>query len=347
MHPLRFVFSSCLLLALGAATAAGQENRFMGRITFKDLKTSTIAMDADSKYVVFGFSNGSLAIVEPKPRKVVQIGFFAAHNGRTTIAEFSHDKKWVASGGSDGTVKLWDTAAIARWQDEFENRKEGAPRPPDPFPKKMFTAQPGGVNGLAFSPDAKRLATCGPDGSVKVWNVDTAKLVFSLAAHKGPALAVAYSPDGTQIASGGADKIARLWKAAASSKAVHVLAGHDGPVNSVAFSSDGKQLATASGAPKKGGQVRVFDVATGKEDYNLGPQDEIVTTVCFHPKLPRLAVGGRDKKIRVFDTEAKKPLYSDEHVADLIRVQFAGDGGRLGSVCPEEAKYWLGSPKGE
>jgi WD40 repeat protein len=345
MNPLRTAAFSCLAVSLAAAGATGQENRFQGNLTFKDVKTSAIAVDADSKYIVFGFSNGAMAITQPKPRTVVQIGFFPAQNGRTSFLEFSPDKKLVASGGADGAVKFWDTFAIAKWQDEYANRKEGAPRPPDPFPKKMFMAQPGGVNGLAFSPDGKRLATCGPDGSVKVWNIDTAKLVFSLAAHKGPALAVAYSPDGTQIASGGADRIARLWKAAASSKAVHVLAGHDGPVNSVSFSSDGKQLATASGAPKKGGQVRIFDVATGKEDYNLGMLDDVATTVCFHPKLTRLAVGGRDKKIRVFDTESKKPLYHDEHSGELLRVQFSGDGGRLGSVCPEEAKYWIGSPK--
>ena len=45
------------------------------------------------------------------------------------------------------------------------------------------------------------------------------------------------------------------------------------------------------------------------------------------------------------DTETKRQLYVDEHVEGLIKVMTTGDGGLLGSICPEKAKYWRGSPK--
>jgi WD40 repeat protein len=337
--------SAALLLLISALTSAQEENRQLGAVTLRDVKVSALAMQSESKHIVLGYTNGSMSIFEPKPKRVIQIESFPAHN-RVTFAAFSADNKWVATGGADGTVKLWETYNIGKYQEDCENRKEGAPKPPYPSAKRMFTAHTGSVNGIAFSPDGKRLATCSADGSLKVWNIEAApKATYSIAAHKGAANAVAFSPDGELIATGGVDKTAKLWKPVAGKPPVTTLSGHEGPVLSVAFSTNGKQVATASGAPKKGGSVRVWDVESGKEDFNLGKLDDIVASLSFHPKLPRLALGGVDKKVRVWDTEKKKQLYTIDHVNPLVRVQFTADGVRLGSACADEVKYWTGSPK--
>lgn len=327
-----------------ASACAQDDNRLLGRVTFRDEKVTALAMHSDSKHIVVGYSNGTINIFEPKPGRTISIESIPAHNKNVSAAAFSADNKWVATAGTDGLVKLWETYVIAKFQEDCENRKEGAVKPPIPGPKKVFGAQSGMVTGVAFSPNGKQIATSGSDGSIKVWNTETTKLAFTIAAHKGPVNAVVFSPDGTKIASAGADKIARVWKAAASSKAIHALTGHDGPVTSVDFSADSKLLATGSGAPKKGGQARVYDMETGKLSYSLEPLDDTVTTVSFHPKLPRLATGGKDKKIRVWNLETQKILYADGHANELIRVVFTGDGGRLGTICADEVKYWNGSP---
>jgi WD40 repeat protein len=347
------LFSICIAaIVLNPLLGLGQnEQRFVGRLTFKDVKVTALAMTADSKYVLWGFSSGTLSIVAPQPGKTVTIEAFPAHNKAVSCANFSPDGKWLASGGVDGNVKLWETYVIARYQDECQNRKEGAAKPPYPQAKKSFAAHATGVNTLAYSPDGKKIATGGPDGYVKVWNAETTKPIFSFLAHKGAVHSVAFSPDGNQIASGGADKTAKLWKSMASGSGAHkpdfTLGGHEGPVYSVAYSPDGKMLATGTGVAKKSGVVRIWEVENGKEEYKLAELEDVVTTVCFHPNLTRLAVGGKDKKIRVYSLEKKMQLYIDEHADGLIRVLFTGDGGRLGSICHEEAKYWVGSPKFE
>jgi WD40 repeat protein len=339
--------STALLLSIVALCRAQDDNRMLGQVTLRDVKVAALAMHSESKHIVVGYTNGSMSIFEPKPKRVIKIESFPAHN-RVTFAAIGADNKWVATGGADGTVKLWETYVIGKWQEDCENLKDGVPKPPNPSAKKMFTAHMGAsVNGIAFSPDGKRLATCGSDGSLKFWNIETGtpRLVYSITAHKGAAHAVAISPDGELIATAGADKTAKLWKPVAGKPPVHTLSGHEGPVLAVAFSANGKQVASASGAPKKGGSVRVWDVETGKEDFNLGKLDDIVTTLSFHPKLPRLALGGADKKVRVWNTETKKQLYTEDHVSPIVRVQFTGDGVRLGTACPEEVKYWKASPK--
>ena len=52
------------------------------------------------------------------------------------------------------------------------------------------------VMALARSPDGKTLATAGYDGTVRLWDLATAKCRKTWKGHTGPARAIAFSPDG-------------------------------------------------------------------------------------------------------------------------------------------------------
>ena len=69
----------------------------------------------------------------------------------------------------------------------------------------------GGVP-LAFSPDGKRLAVGGAEGSVRLWDVTTRQAVADLKGSQGRVTALAFSADGKLLASGGLDTTALLWK---------------------------------------------------------------------------------------------------------------------------------------
>src|SRR5262249_30929559 len=62
------------------------------------------------------------------------------------------------------------------------------------------------ANGVAFSPDGERLASAGGDGTVKIWNSRTGKVLQTLPAHSGPVVSVAFHSDGKHLASRGADR---------------------------------------------------------------------------------------------------------------------------------------------
>ena len=69
------------------------------------------------------------------------------------------------------------------------------------------------VYGLAFSPDAKRLASASLDGTVKVWDTATGQELLTLRSDTGGFHSVAFTPDGGRIAAAGHDGTIRIWDA--------------------------------------------------------------------------------------------------------------------------------------
>jgi WD40 repeat protein len=126
---------------------------------------------------------------------------------------------------------------------------------------------------VAFSPDGKTLFTGGAD--VTLWDVATGK---KKASFKGRS-AVAFSPDGKTVAAVSEDaehrrqQTVKLWDLS-TGKEKASLKGHAGAVFSAAFSPDGKLLAVGSGisasnGQPSGGEVKLWDVATGRERASL------------------------------------------------------------------------------
>jgi WD40 repeat protein len=102
------------------------------------------------------------------------------------------------------------------------------------------------VRRAVFSPDGRRLVSCGEDAKVIVWDFARRERLATLADHTDRVCSIAFSPDGRWFAAGDYDGNLIVWDARRLERAA-VLVGHQGPIGGLAFSPDGRLLASALG----------------------------------------------------------------------------------------------------
>ena len=67
------------------------------------------------------------------------------------------------------------------------------------------------MRSVAWSPDGSRLVSGGGDGTVRVWEAGSGRLLYTLTGHTGRVSAVGWSPDGSRLASVGKDGRLIVW----------------------------------------------------------------------------------------------------------------------------------------
>jgi len=144
----------------------------------------------------------------------------------------------------------------------------------------------------SFSPDGRRLVTCGEEETIRLWDAETGAALGVI--HLGGTAAnVAFSPDGKRIVTVGADledgprlvNVPSVWDAETGAR-VYATEGHTQMGRTAAFSADGRWLATAS----LDGMVRVWHAEDGHPAMVLGVGAEC-HSVAFSPDSQRLFVG--------------------------------------------------------
>ena len=215
-----------------------------------------------------------------------------------------------------------------------------------------FDGHDGDINDVAFSPDGSLLATTGDDGTLKVWNASTGRLVSSVSADGG-AFGVwgpSFSADGSLVAAAwndwaGPETVGRVRVLDLSSDRVVSSARIVSAIDT-ALSPDGKRLAVASWDSEVEGIGAVFDVETGREVFGLsGPAcpcgPPYSRGVSWSPDGRYIAASSGNNTL-IWEAETGRRQYTlIGHTGLVFSVAWTPDSARLVTGGSEgTAKVW-------
>jgi WD40 repeat protein len=246
-----------------------------------------------------------------------------------------------------------ELAVVKLWIDQGAK----APTTIKERPKVVLSAPPAGVNpvlGVAVSPDKSAVAAT-RGNQIHIYDAGSGAYIRSLidpalttpdkkplkAAHLSLVESLAYSPDGRFLASGSFQEVV-LWDAMTGLPRQRIT-GFADRVVALAFSNNGKLLATGGGPATTDGEVKIYDVATGKLVVELkNAHSDTVFGVAFSADDKMLATGAADKFVKTFEVPSGKFLKQFEgHTHHVLAVGWKSDGKLLASAGADNTvKVW-------
>jgi WD40 repeat protein len=239
------------------------------------------------------------------------------HRDEVYATAYSGDGKWLATGGKDTRVCVWN-AATGELRYTIESHKLD-------------------VNGLAFRDDGRQLATVSEDGLVRLFDVSSGHQEHQLSGHALGVFCVQYIPGSDLLVSAGRGGTVRLWDSRRYEQLAHFTA-HSDNIESIDVSPDGKLLATAS----RDDTIRLWDLETRQPVRTLKGHRDTVLAVAFSPDGKRLASGGEDLSVLLWDVATGKLVEQMQGHQEWIQsVAFASQGDVIVSASKDSTvRLW-------
>ncbi len=245
------------------------------------------------------------------------------HSNYVNAVAYSSNGKWMASGGWDNKVIVYQLDSVAGTGTAVKN----------------FTGYRSAVTTLAFDKEGKWLGSGSKDFGFRVNDVNTGELVFRTEDHKDAVTAIRFDAAGKFAYTASLDGTLRMYDIAQplnNMKPKFISYGK--PINDFLLSSGTKQLyVIASNAA----DIEVVDFArTLVRSYKGHTAGVTCLDLSANKKL--MASGSLDKTVIVWDVATGAVVKKFEgHTWKINSVHFSKDGKYVVSACNDgETRVW-------
>jgi WD40 repeat protein len=135
-----------------------------------------------------------------------------------------------------------------------------------------------GINEISISPDEKKLLSISNENSLKVWDVQSCRLLANLTGHTDFIATSCFSPDGEKIMSASHDGTVKIWNAK-NCELIRTINAHKEVIRSAAFSNDGESIVTSS----TDHTAKLWNIENGSLVAVLKSHSDIVIRSVFSP----------------------------------------------------------------
>lgn len=256
--------------------------------------TSLVLLDARARLRSLPHNHAANA----RPALVLQRG----HSLGVTCVAFAPDGTWLASGGADNSVLIWQVASGRQL--------------------RALTGHVGYIRSVAISSNGQWIASGSIDRTARVWDVATGRELYTLAGHSGSVEALAFSSDGRWLASGSSDKTIKIWDMA-TGKELRTLTKHTAPVTVLAFSANAASLASAGGTDL----IRWDTKSWQDQQLIVGGNTARITAIRFSGDDRDIAWSTSDGVTLVSRNGSYRERFTMKHNASsVLALTFVSDG---------------------
>ncbi|KAG2343248.1 WD40 repeat-like protein [Suillus weaverae] len=219
----------------------------------------------------------------------------------------------------DGSLRLWDLESGAQIGEDWRDESRG------------------GVRSMALSPNGNTVASGsgGGDNKVRLWDVETRKVLAKWAGHSDVVCALCWSADGNQVLSGSWDGTARVWDVKSGKNVLTIKTGHSW-VNAVMYWPNTTKIATGG---REEDAIKIWDAKTGKLFKTL-EHDRQVWSLTWTLDGEKLISGSYS--IRIFNTATWQEIAMLEGHTHLVRAISLSQNERLlaSASVDNTARLW-------
>ncbi|MEG4110672.1 MULTISPECIES: WD40 repeat domain-containing protein [unclassified Microcoleus] len=196
------------------------------------------------------------------------------------------------------------------------------------------------ISAIVVSPDSQVIASGSADTTIKIWNLETGKLICTFGnlltwgAHKAGIVSLAFSPIAQTLASSSSDGTIKLWNLR-SRECSQTIKGY---ANCLALSPDGQTLAT--GGWDRNIQLR--QLSNPDSSITLAGHFNSINAIAFSPDGRTVISASADGNIKFWNASTGENFYTiSGHQISVTCLTFSSDGETIisGSI-DKTIKIW-------
>lgn len=289
---------------LAFATASGDSVKLWNRPTLACLRTVqcgyalTATFVPGDRHLIVGLKDGKMLIIDIASGDILEE--IPAHSKELWSVTLLPDRKGVASGGGDQTVKFWNFELIQDPDKEIKAKVLSV------LHSKTLKLEDS-VLCVRISPNNRFVAVALLDSTVKIFFLDTFKFFVSLYGHKLPVLCMDISSDSTLIATGSADRNIKIWGLDFGDCHKSLFA-HDDSVSGLSFVPNTHYIFTCG----KDGKVKQWDADIFQKIVTLQGHAGEAWSCATSPNGVYVISCGSDRVVRLYERTSEPLVLQDE-----------------------------------